>query len=57
VDRMLELNKHLAPIRDTYCNERDEILREINHTDNEIDNLVYDIYGLNEEERKIVKGG
>jgi len=56
VDRMLELNKHLAPIRDTYCNERDEILREINHTDNEIDNLVYDLYGLTEEERKIIEG-
>ena len=57
VERMLELNKRLAPIRDTYCNERDELLREINRTDEEIDNLVYDIYGLNEEERKIVKGG
>jgi len=56
VDKMLELNKRLAPIRDTYCNERDELLREINHTDYEIDNLVYDLYGLTEEERKIVEG-
>lgn len=56
VDRMLELNKHLFPIRNTPCNERDELLREINHTDNEIDNLVYDLYGLTEDERRIVKG-
>jgi hypothetical protein len=56
VESMTELNKHLAPIRDTYSNERDELLREIERTDKEIDNLVYDLYGLTEEERKIVKG-
>ncbi|MBA7507537.1 hypothetical protein ES706_06256 [subsurface metagenome] len=55
VDKMLELNKRVAPIRNTPCNERDELLREINYTDNEIDNLVYDLYGLTEEERKIVE--
>jgi type I restriction-modification system DNA methylase subunit len=57
VDRMLELNKRLAPIRTTPCNERDELLREIERTDQEIDNLVYDLYGLTDEERKIVEGG
>jgi len=57
VDGMLELNKRLAPIRNTYCNERDELLREIERTDKAIDNLVYGLYGLTEEERKIVKGG
>ena len=57
VDRMLELNKRLAPIRHTYSNERDELLRQIERTDKEIDNLVYDLYGLTEEERKIVEGG
>jgi len=56
VDKMLELNKRLAPIRNTPCNERDELLREINRTDSEIDNLVYDLYGLIEEERKIIEG-
>ena len=56
VERMLELNKRLAPIRNTYSNERDELLREIERTDKEIDNLVYDLYGLTEEERKIVEG-
>ena len=57
VERMLELNKRLAPIRDTYCNERDELLREIEWTNMEIDNLVYELYGLTEEERKVVEGG
>ena len=54
VDRMLELNKHLSPIRNTPCNERDEFLREINRTDSEIDNLVYDLYGLTEQEKRTV---
>jgi len=57
VEKTLELNKRLAPIRDTYCNERDELLREIERTDKEIDKLVYDLYGLTEEERKIVEEG
>ncbi len=55
VDRMLELNRQLAPIRNTPCHEQDELLREIKHTDRQIDNLVYDLYGLTEEERKIVE--
>ena len=57
VKRMLGLNKQLAPIRDVYSNERDELTRQIERTDKEIDKLVYDLYGLNEEERKIVEGG
>jgi Alw26I/Eco31I/Esp3I family type II restriction m6 adenine DNA methyltransferase len=55
VDRMLELNRRLAPIRNTACAEREELLRQIKQTDQEIDNLVYDLYGLTEEERKIVE--
>jgi hypothetical protein len=55
VDKMLELNKRRAPIRNTPCNERDELLREIKRADSEIDNLVYDLYGLTEEERKIIE--
>jgi type I restriction-modification system DNA methylase subunit len=55
VDKMLELNKRLTPLRNTSCNERDELLREINRTDKEIDNLVYALYRLTEEERKIVE--
>jgi hypothetical protein len=31
-------------------------LREIERTDREIDNLVYDLYGLSQEEWAIVEG-
>ena len=55
VDRMLELNKRIAPLRNTPCNEQDELQREIERTDGKIDNLVYDLYGLTQEEREIVE--
>lgn len=55
VERMLELKRRLAPIGNTACAEREELLRQIKQTDQEIDNLVYDLYGLTEEERKIVE--
>ncbi|MEA3223243.1 MAG: N-6 DNA methylase, partial [Thermodesulfobacteriota bacterium] len=42
VDKMLELNKRLVPVRNTPCNERDELIREIKRADKEIDNIVYD---------------
>lgn len=56
VTRMLDLNqrKHsgrLAP------SELERIEREIAATDAEIDSLVYDLYGITKEERKIVEGG
>ena len=56
VDRMLELNRRLAPLRTTPCNEREELLRGLGRTDQELDNLVYDLYDLTEEERRIVEG-
>jgi NOL1/NOP2/fmu family ribosome biogenesis protein len=54
VDRMLELNKQkhsgkLAPSR------VDRVDREIASTDTEIDNLVYELYGITSEERKIIE--
>ncbi|MBT9147690.1 MAG: Type IIS restriction enzyme Eco57I [Syntrophomonadaceae bacterium] len=57
VEKMLDLNKRLAPIRTTPCNEQDELLREIERTDDEIDNLVYDLYGLTEGDRQVVGEG
>jgi type I restriction-modification system DNA methylase subunit len=55
VERMLELNKKrhsgkLAP------SELDHVEREIAATDAEIDNLVYELYGITDKERKIVEG-
>jgi len=55
VDRMLEMNKkkhssRLAP------SELDRLEREIAWTDAEIDTLVYELYEITEEERRIVEG-
>ena len=54
VERMLELNKKkhsgkLAP------SEVDRIEREIASADAEIDDLVYELYGITDEERKIIE--
>jgi len=56
VERMLELNKQkhsgkLAP------SELDRVDREIAATDAEIDNLVYELYGITQEEREIIEKG
>jgi type I restriction-modification system DNA methylase subunit len=55
VDRMLELNKKkhsgkLAP------SELDRLEREISSTDQEIDELVYELYAVTDEEREVVEG-
>ena len=54
VERMLDLNKRkhsgkLAP------SQLDRLEREIAATDTEIDELVYNLYGITEEERKIIE--
>lgn len=55
VERMLELNKRLAPIRNTPCDEWDKLLEEIERTDDEIDRQIYELYAITEEERQIIK--
>ena len=55
VDRMLELNKRLAPIRHTPSIEHEQLLRETKRTDAEIDQKVYELYGLTEDERQIIQ--
>ena len=52
VERMLELNKRL---RETVGREREELERKIERTDREIDELVYRLYGLTEEEIRVVQ--
>jgi hypothetical protein len=52
---MLELHKRLhAP--ETSAADRELLQRQIAATDREIDRLVYDLYGLTEEEIAIVEG-
>ena len=54
VERMLDLHKQLAAARSP--DEKTHLDREIKSTDAEIDRLVYELYGLTEEETTIVEG-
>jgi hypothetical protein len=53
VERMLALHKQLAVLRNP--NDKTRVEREIEATDRQIDQLVYELYGLTEEEIKIVE--
>jgi hypothetical protein len=61
VERMLELNKgkHVAPPSRRQMDRQDggatELDREIAATDAEIDNLVYELYGITDEERNLIE--
>jgi len=54
-ERVLELNKqkHSAKLAPSQVERVD---RQITTTDAEIDNLVYELYGITNEERKIIEG-
>jgi hypothetical protein len=53
VDRMQELNKRLAAAKNP--NDKIQLEREIEATDRQIDQVVYKLYGLTEEEIRIVE--
>lgn len=55
VQRMLDLHKRLPETKILY--DRTVLLREIDATDRAIDELVYELYGLSEEEIRIVEEG
>ena len=54
VEQMLALQKQLAEARTGH--ETNSIQRQIDATDRQIDRLVYDLYGLTEEEIAVVEG-
>jgi type I restriction-modification system DNA methylase subunit len=54
VERMLALHKSLASAHTP--SEKDRLMREVGSVDKSIDGLVYQLYGLSEEEMKIVEG-
>ena len=54
VDRILELHKKKAALPPS--SEREKIEREIAVTDEKIDDIVYGLYGVTEEERGIIEG-
>lgn len=53
VDLMLSLHKHLAAAKTP--DEKTRLQRQIDATDQQIDNLVYELYDLNSEEIEIVE--
>jgi len=55
VEDMLSLHKKLASARTDHPAEAGQ--RQITATDRQIDNLVYELYGLTEEEIRVVEGG
>ena len=54
VEQMLDLHKRLAATKNP--NDRTRIGSQIDATDREIDRLVYDLYGLTDDEIAIVEG-
>jgi adenine-specific DNA-methyltransferase len=54
VETMLSLNEQLTEARTSH--EQTLLQRQIEATDRQIDTLVYELYGLTEEEIKIVEG-
>ncbi len=54
VDQMLSLNKRLPEVKTDH--EKTSLQRQIDNTDRQIDKLVYELYGLTEDEIKIVEG-
>ncbi len=49
------INKRLATANTDH--ETNQLKRMIDHTDKQIDQLVYELYNLTQDEIKIVKGG
>jgi type I restriction-modification system DNA methylase subunit len=54
VDRMLALHPQLAAAKTPHAKE--SLQRQIDATDGEIDKLVYELYGLTEDEIRVVEG-
>ena len=52
-DRMLDLHKQLSAAKTPH--EQAALQRQIDTTDRQIDQLVYELYGLTDEEIKIVE--
>lgn len=55
VEEMLALHERLAQVGDSLLAEREVILRQIDHKDREIDEAVYELYGLTDAERRLVQ--
>jgi predicted nucleic acid-binding Zn-ribbon protein len=56
VKKIEELNKRLNEMGNKKTDERARIEEEIKKVDKGIDELVYKLYGITEEEKKIIEG-
>lgn len=56
VDKILDLQKQFLKVKDKQTSKTERLKRQIEETDQEIDNLVYRLYGLTPEEIKVVEG-
>jgi len=54
VEQMLDLQQRLSAVKTPQ--EKTALERQIAVTDTQIDRLVYDLYGLNDDEIRIVEG-
>jgi type I restriction-modification system DNA methylase subunit/predicted type IV restriction endonuclease len=54
VDKLLDLHKQLAAAKS--APEKTAIQRQIDATDKQIDELVYELYGITIEERRVIEG-
>ena len=54
IDKMLELHKKKNSLPPSA--EREKVELEIAFTDEKIDDIVYGLYGITEEERKVIEG-
>jgi len=55
VNKMLSLNERLNEVSGKLTDERTRIEQEMKKADAEIDELVYEIYGITEDEKKTIK--
>jgi len=53
VERMLELHKRLVAAKTAH--DKTNLQRQIDATDTQIDKLVYELYGLTDDEIKVVE--
>ena len=56
VEKMLELAQKIAALRDKETDEKRKAEKVVQTVDSEINQLVYKLYGVTEEEKKIIEG-
>lgn len=57
VNTMQELNKKLLLVKEKYSYEKDDLQQELQKTDNAIDSIIYQLYGLTENEVELIITG